>query len=52
MKVKDVLAAGIRLEPTGRNPCHYTAGFDDLEDGLQRLINCPHQVVPNDYHDA
>jgi hypothetical protein len=52
LKVGDVLAAGMRLEPTGRNPRHYTVGFDDLEDGVRRLANCPHQVVPNAYHDA
>jgi len=52
LTVSDVLAAGMRLEPTGRNPRHYTVGFDDLVDGVQRLVRCPHQVVPNAYHDA
>ena len=52
LKVGDVLAAGMRLEPTGRNPRHYTVGFDVLEDGVGRLASCPHQVVPNAYHDA
>ena len=52
LTVGDVLAAGMRLEPTGRNPCHYTVGFDDLDDGVRRLVGCPHQVVPNAYHDA
>ena len=52
LKVRDVLAAGMRLEPTGRNPRHYTVGFDDLDDGVQRLIGCPQQIVPNAYHDA
>jgi hypothetical protein len=52
LTVKDVLAAGMRLEPTGRNPRHYTVGFDDLEDGVRRLAGCPHQVMPNSYHDA
>lgn len=52
LKVRDVLAAGMRLEPTGRNPRHYTVSFDDLEDGVQRLVSCPHQVTPNAYHDA
>jgi hypothetical protein len=33
LTVRDVLAAGMRLEPTGRNPRHYTVGFDDLEGG-------------------
>lgn len=52
LTVRDVLAAGMRLEPTGRNPRHYTVGFDDLEDGARRLASCPHQVMPNSYHDA
>lgn len=42
----------MRLEPTGRNPRHYTVGFEDLEDGVRRLVACPHQVVPNAYYDA
>jgi hypothetical protein len=49
---RDVLTAGMRLEPTGRNPRHYTVGFDDLDDGVRRLASCPHQVVPNSYYDA
>ena len=52
LRVRDVLAAGMRLEPTGRNPRHYTVGFDNLDDGVRRLARCPHQVVPNAYHDA
>lgn len=52
LKVGDVLAAGMRLEPTGRNPRHYTMSFDDLEDGVQRLVGCPRRVMPNTYHDA
>jgi hypothetical protein len=52
LRVGDVLAAEMRLEPTGRNPRHYTVGFDDLEDGVQQLVGCPHQVVLNAYHDA
>ena len=52
LTVRDVLAAGMRLEPTGRNRRHYTVGFDDLEDGVRRLASCPHQVMPNSYHNA
>lgn len=51
LRVRDVLAAGMRLEPTGRNPRHYTIGFDNLHDGVRRLVGCPHRVVPNAYHD-
>jgi len=42
----------MRLEPTGRNPRHYTVSFDDLQGGVQRLVSCPHQVMPNAYYDA
>ena len=52
LKVRDVLATGMRLEPTGRNPRHYTVSFDDLEGGVQRLVNCLYQAMPNAYHDA
>jgi hypothetical protein len=52
LKVSDIVAAGMRLEPTGRNPRHFTVGFDDLEDGVRRLAACPHQIMPNAYHDA
>jgi hypothetical protein len=41
-----------RLEPTGRNPRHYTPGFDDLDQGITALAGCAHQVVSNPYHDA
>jgi len=51
-QVRHVLAAGMRLEPTGRNPRHYTLSFGDLEDGVHRLASCPHQVMQNAYHDA
>jgi hypothetical protein len=50
--VAEMRGAGLRLEPTGRNPRHYTVGFDDLEDAIAALAGCAHQVVPNSYHDA
>jgi len=37
---------GLRLEPTGRNPRHYTLGFDDLDQGIAALAGCAHQVIP------
>lgn len=52
IKVAEVRRAGLRLEPTGRNPRHYTLGFDDLVQGIAALAGCRHQVVPNPYHDA
>jgi hypothetical protein len=52
LRVRDVLAVGMRLEPTGRNLRYYTVGFDHLADGVRLLARCPHQVVPNAFHDA
>lgn len=52
IKVAAVRGAALRLEPTGRNPRHYTLGFDDLDQGVTALAWCRHQVVPNRYHDA
>jgi hypothetical protein len=52
IKVAAVRGAGLRLEPTGRNPRHYTVGFDDLDQGIAALVGCSRQVVPNLYYDA
>ncbi len=46
-----VREAGLRLEPTGRNPRHFTIGFDDLARGVARLCACEHQVWINPYHE-
>jgi hypothetical protein len=50
--VAAVRQAGLRLEPTGRNPRHYTLACDDVDQGIAALVACPHRVVPNPYHDA
>ena len=52
IRVAEVRRAGLRLEATGRNPPHYTVGFDDLDHGVARLVGCDHQVLPNPYHGA
>jgi len=52
IKVAAVHRTGLRLEPTGRNPLHYTVGFDDLDRGIAALCASQHQVVANPYHDA
>jgi hypothetical protein len=44
-------AAGLRLDPTGRNPHHFTLAFDELETGIDRLRRCEHQLWPNPYHE-
>ncbi len=46
-----LLEAGLRLEPTGRNPRHFTIAFDDLDEGVSRLCSCEHQVRVNPYHE-
>ena len=43
--------AGLRLEPTGRNPRHFTVSFDDLDDGVERLRCCQHSLWRNPYHE-
>jgi hypothetical protein len=52
LKVADVRKAGLRLEATGRNPRHYTVGFDDLDAGITALAGCEHRIVLNRYHEA
>jgi hypothetical protein len=41
MTVGDVIAIGLHLEPTGRNPHHWTVSFADLDGGVRRLAACP-----------
>lgn len=47
-----LLARGLRLEPTGRNPRHYDVSFDDLDEGVAKLSRCEHYVMVNPYHEA
>jgi hypothetical protein len=51
MTVRALRVAGLRLEPTGRNPRHFDIGFDDLDDGIARLLGCEHRTVVNPYHE-
>lgn len=43
--------AGFHLDPTGRNPRHFGVTFDDLEDGIHRLVRCEHRTIVNPYHE-
>jgi hypothetical protein len=45
-------SAGLRLEATGRNPRHFDVGFDELEDGITRLVACEHRTHANPYYEA
>jgi hypothetical protein len=52
IRARNVFIPELRLEPTGRNPLHFTIGFDDLDEGVRLLAHCEHRVMPNPYHDA
>lgn len=52
MSAGAIRRAGLRLEATGRNPRHFDICFDDLDDGIARLINCEHHTMVNPYHEA
>jgi hypothetical protein len=44
-------AAGFRLDPTGRNPRHFTVVFDDLDAGVDALLACEQRLWRNPYHE-
>ena len=46
-----LLSAGFRLDPTGRNPQHFTVAFDDLDRGVDALVSCEHRSWINPYHE-
>lgn len=52
MTVGALRAAGLRLEPTGRNPRHFDVAFEELDDGVARLMRCEHRTSVNPYHEA
>jgi hypothetical protein len=52
VKVGDLLALDLRLEPTGRNPRHYDIAFDKLNEGLSSLLGCSHRTVDNAYYEG
>ncbi len=47
-----IRAAELRLEATGRNPNHFDIAFDDIDEGVARLIGCEHRTFVNPYHEA
>lgn len=51
VRVGVLRSAGFRLEPTGRNPRHFTVAFDDLEAGIAELRRCEHRSWVNPYHE-
>ena len=50
VEVTEVRKARLALEPTGRNPDHYTISFEALG-GVARLVRCRHRIVTNPYFD-
>jgi hypothetical protein len=52
LRVGMLRGAGLRLEPTGRNPLHFTVVMDRLEEGADALCACEHAVWSNPYYEA
>ena len=52
IRAQRIIEAKLRLEPTGRNPDHFTVSFDDLEEGIKALTGCDSQVTANPYFGA
>ncbi len=51
MTVGAIRSAGLAIRPTGRNPLHHSIDFDDLDDGVARLLGCEHRTIVNPYHE-
>lgn len=51
VRASDLTGAGFRLDPTGRNPRHFTVTFDDLVRGVEALGGCEHRIWFNPYHE-
>jgi hypothetical protein len=51
MRVGVLRAAGFALEPTGRNPRHFTMAWADLDAGIEALLACEHRSWVNPYHE-
>ncbi len=52
VRVGSLRALDLRLEPTGRNQRHFTLAWDDLNEGLARLLTCEHETWPNPYYEG
>ncbi|MGD9704648.1 MAG: hypothetical protein AB7Q42_08645 [Acidimicrobiia bacterium] len=51
VRVGALRTAWFRLDPTGRNPLHFTVVFEDLERGVDALVSCDHHSWVNAYHE-
>ena len=52
VRVRSLRAAGFRLDPTGRNPRHFTVVFQRLDEGVEALVTCEHVDWVNPYHET
>ena len=52
IRVGNLRASNLRLEPTGRNRRHFTLAWDSLEDGLTLLLMCDHETRHNPYYEG
>jgi hypothetical protein len=48
----DLRHVGMALEPTGRNPRHYTIVLGDLDVGIAALLRSRRQALTNPYHEG
>ena len=52
MRVGAIRAAGLVIRPTGRNRLHHGIDFEDLDDGVERLLRCESRTTINPYHET
>lgn len=52
IRAGDLRAAGFGLDPTGRNPRHFTVVFAELDSGVEALASCEHLSWINPYHEG
>ncbi len=51
MTVRTIQSLGLQLEPTGRNPRHYTLMLRTLHEDVDALVSADHHVWVNPYHE-
>jgi hypothetical protein len=52
IRVGNLRASNLRLEPTGRNQRHFTLAWGSLEEGLVLLLMCDHETWHNPYYEG
>ena len=51
MTARTIRAAGLVIRPTGRNRLHDSIEFEDLDEGIDRLLHCDYRTTINPYHE-